>query len=369
MPTIVTPHFAAPTNSPPAFAGVRARPGQKFAVEWVKRRLREIHREAIAAGRPSPLNEPAAHLYLLLATYVLDRRFISESILVKEIPSIMHCDASTVKRARKLLTKGLGDVQQIDGGQGKADVRFAFIRMAGPLYVEQGGATAGDRSTSGTEPEVTWGAQPEVRSADAEQLGAQSPKFDEPRAQSPKYFAGSNDLEEADPDFSSDQSAQLDRFVEWWTVNYPVYMNGVLNRVRDADRNAASLLLEGRSLERVQAMSIKIWSLKRDRSRHDKNLSWVVDETDRSIRVLLEKASYIEMLVVGDEIRAAAEAERQGHIAEQLARRSAPPPEQPADQPEASEPPAAPAAAPERIDPAVGWAMVREALNRKCGVG
>jgi len=113
-----------------------------------------MHREARAAGRDSPLNEAAAHLYLLIATYVLDRRFISEPTPLQEFVGIMHCESITVTRARKRL-RALGELRLIDGGQGKADVRFELAKMAGPFYAEKGGAAAASgAATSITESEV-----------------------------------------------------------------------------------------------------------------------------------------------------------------------------------------------------------------------
>ena len=327
-------------NSAPAFAGARPGPGQKYAVEWVKKRLRAIHREARDAGRDSPLNEAAAHLYLLIATYVLDKQFISEPMRLQELASIMHCESITVTRARKRLRD---EVQLVDGGQGKAGVRFALVKMAGPLYAEQGGAVAGsDGATSIPESEVLR----EVLRSQSRKLPATSISESEVlRSQRSKYAATSIPQsevatghlmypEEVGTSSTSHNAAEgaeammpaerrgaaalardlhtVDLFCDWWPDAYRAHNRGVLNRVRPCDREAAETLIvgTGRTLERVQAMSIYCWTVKSDG--HYQSDRWYIARTDRSICTVLTKETFLENEVV----RLGLDAPRDQHASE-----------------------------------------------------
>lgn len=311
--------FAPARNKAPMFAGVRARPGQKYAVEWVKKRLRAIYREARAAGRRSPLNEPAAHLYLLIATYVLDGRYISEPIPLQELVGVMHCESITVTRARKRLTApDLGELKLIDGGQGKADVRFALVKMGGPLYAEQGGVTAASvAGTSITELEVDAGTsitESEATSIPKIEVGRQH------RSQSWKLDADHYvpDLEEVDVPTSSDESVdveengspqtqreilldtvgyhdqhQADRFCEWWTTNYPKHNDGTLNVVRECDWEAAvTFFCLDVTEEQLREMAVACWAVESD-SRANSDRSYIA-QSDRSIRVMLQKTTFLQ---------------------------------------------------------------------------
>jgi hypothetical protein len=297
--------FAPSTKSAPAFAGVRARPGQRYAVEWVKKRLRTIYREARAAGRPSPLNESAAHLYLLVATYILDRRFVSESMQLQELVAVMHCDVSTVTRSRKLLTK-LGELKLVDGGQGKSRVRFELLKMAGPLYAENGGREMASTATSGTQPEVPSGTPLEATSGtqpDVAELPAHSRKFggadisctEEEVPTTPTESAESDSMT-ADEHRACVTDHQVHLFCQWWPTAYAHYNDGVQNRVRSCDRDAAFDLLRNRTLKRVQDMAIELWTLRGDYAAGE--VAWLRRRgNDRSIRVLLEKETMIEKQV------------------------------------------------------------------------
>jgi hypothetical protein len=282
--------FTPPTNAAPAFAGVRARPGQKYAVEWVKKRLRKLYREARAAGHESPLNEAAAHLYLLIATYVLDRRYISEEIPLQELVGIMHCKSITVTRARKRLM-ALDEVRLIDGGQGKAHVRFALAKMGGPLFAEHGGAAAvSAEATSIPEIEVTSIPEIEVLRSQSQRLLTTSILEIEAAASTYKV------LVEEDPSSSeSTEQNDVDRLVEWWIGNFPLHNGGALNTLRQCDWDAAVFLLDqpGYTVQRVKALARILWAVTSDG--HQNSDRWyIAQRSDRSLRTLQQKQNFLE---------------------------------------------------------------------------
>ena len=89
---------------------------------------------------------------------------------------------------------------------------------------------------------------------------------------------------------------QADHLCKWWPVEYPEHNGGVLNRVRPCDRDAAfSLLCPPRTLKRVKTMAVELWTLRGNHSRSDRSF---ILTSDRSVRVLLEKATIIEREVV-----------------------------------------------------------------------
>jgi len=251
------------------------------------------------------LNEAAAHLYLLIATYVLDRRFISEPMPLQDLVGVMHCEPITVRRARKRLTS-LGELRLIDGGQGKADLRFELVKMAGPLYAEKGGSQS-PKFTAASDSVI------EVTGAD---LGSESPRY--AATSIPQSEVGDVDpfitLEEEDRSTTSEERAadgeltregleaavavdsrRADRFCEWWTVMYPAHNGGALSRIRPCDENAAFSLVMDRPMKRLQAMAIEFWSLRGNYNRSDRAY---IGTSDHSIRVLLEKSQVIEKEVM-----------------------------------------------------------------------
>jgi hypothetical protein len=94
-----------------------------------------------------------------------------------------------------------------------------------------------------------------------------------------------------------------DLFCAWWADAYPAHNSGVLNRVRDCDREAALVLLTGRTVERAQAMTAVLWAapegyLDGYRLRLSPNDRTYIATSDRSICVLLTKATVIEREVI-----------------------------------------------------------------------
>src|ERR1051325_11289701 len=109
---------------------------EKYARVWVKAHLKRLYRAGICYG------EPAAHLYLLLATEIEDDRYVTNDILVQDLVAWSHTgNSSVVNRALRTLAAER-EIERLRGGQGDAYVRFAFLKMAGPLYVAEGGAAA-----------------------------------------------------------------------------------------------------------------------------------------------------------------------------------------------------------------------------------
>ena len=86
-----------------------------------------------------------------------------------------------------------------------------------------------------------------------------------------------------------------DRFCAWWMVEYPNYNDGVLNSVRQCDHNAAFRLLTDRTVELAQRMAIEMWAPAGHYNRSDQ---YFIADSDKSICVLLQKATVIEREVV-----------------------------------------------------------------------
>jgi hypothetical protein len=70
---------------------------------------------------------------------------------------------------------------------------------------------------------------------------------------------------------------------------------GILNHVRRADHDAAFVLLSTITLERAQTMALELWQLTGKYSQSDRAF---IEGSDRSICVLLQKATVIEREVV-----------------------------------------------------------------------
>lgn len=315
--------FAPSTNRAPAFTGVRAAPGQKYAVEWVKKRLRAIHREDRAARQTLPLNEAAAHLYLLVATYVLDRRFTSEPMQLRELAGIMHVEAITLRKARKRLTSR-GELKLVDGGQGDSYVRFTLPKMAGPLYAESGGAAAAAtsilRDRSAAQPpssEIEVGSAAAAATSVLRDRSSQQPLSSEIEVGAADYMyleeedlgttTDGGDPTAIDDSMSVDEQRaasfalvaadedETDVFCRWWPAAYPSHNDGVQNRIRQCDRDAAFSLMHGRTVAFVQKMAIEMWAPAGHYNESDRQY---IATSDKSIRVLLEKATVIEREVV-----------------------------------------------------------------------
>jgi hypothetical protein len=116
-----------------------------YAVHWVKQRCRALYRQARAAQQKSPLEQSDAHLYLLIATYVQEGNLISDRIPLQELAGVMTCEPATVQRARRRLVR-LGELAQVEGGQGLTHVRFQLLKMGGPLLE----GIVGEVATPGT---------------------------------------------------------------------------------------------------------------------------------------------------------------------------------------------------------------------------
>jgi hypothetical protein len=104
----------------------------------------------------------------------------------------------------------------------------------------------------------------------------------------------------ADLDLARQSGAQrhpdVEPFLAWWRVNYPLHNRGVLP---PADVGAAAVVqdvLDGRTLERLQAMALAMFAIEADAD-PESHRSWIA-KGDRSLRVLRRKAAFLERLVL-----------------------------------------------------------------------
>lgn len=87
-------------------------------------------------------------------------------------------------------------------------------------------------------------------------------------------------------------------FLAWAIGTYPAHAHGAhLVLDRDRDGHVVHGLLEHYPLERLQAMTVQLWTLEADGDPHS-HASWIA-RSDRSLRVLRHKAAFLERLVVG----------------------------------------------------------------------
>jgi hypothetical protein len=101
----------------------------------------------------------------------------------------------------------------------------------------------------------------------------------------------------ADPVLARHSGAQIAQFLAWWRVTYPLHNGGALPT---ADAGAAAvvqqLLDDGRTIDRLQAMAIVLWSVEADADPAS-HQSWIA-RSDRSLRVLRHKAQFLDRAVV-----------------------------------------------------------------------
>jgi hypothetical protein len=268
----VSDTFTSAPVRPPSFGGKR-RVDAKYAIEWVKKRLREIHRQALTAHQPSPLTESAAHLYLLLGTYVPNGRWETEDIDRRDLVAVMHCEPATLTRARKILERAIGDVRLVAGGRGIKTVRFAFVRMGGPLLVDAlAGATKVELKDR---PDIDLNDRALPALGSLRSTSASDPLV--PRS------------EEEDPS-SSSVNDMVDDYACWWSEAYPEYHDGRRSAFKKRwHRPIRQLLDNGYSLELIGAMTIVVWTAVADGT---PNRTWIA-ESDRSVFVLTHKPEFL----------------------------------------------------------------------------
>jgi hypothetical protein len=273
----------------------------------------------------------AKFLLLVIAYFVRKNSTITPALSLGQLEELLGVDNRTIRRNRDLLCSP--DVGELERHvQGKLE-RYRMLKLAGPLFVDQrfdyadklSGSSAGMRANS---PHVAGGpfALMRANSPDlAAAMRTKSPDRDPMRTKSPDPASGVH-IEEEDLASSSEESqgedAELteqqrdeklanlreavafdlhraDRFCDWWTTNYPTHNRGVLNRVRRSDRDAAfSLLSDGRTVERLEAMAVVLWAVTLDGQCGTRSDRAYIVESDKSICVLLQKATVIEREVV-----------------------------------------------------------------------
>jgi hypothetical protein len=86
-------------------------------------------------------------------------------------------------------------------------------------------------------------------------------------------------------------------FLAWAIATYPTHAKGAHLVVdRDRDGHLVHGLLEHYPLDRLQAMTVTMWTIE---AAGDPHSQWIATQTDRSLRVLKHKAAFLERLVVG----------------------------------------------------------------------
>lgn len=83
----------------------------------------------------------------------------------------------------------------------------------------------------------------------------------------------------------------MQRFLDWWLAVFPTLRGGAHYTLRSGDAAKAAKLLEGRTLERVQAMSTAAMTMRADGRRSS---NWIATADDFSISVVLWKATFLD---------------------------------------------------------------------------
>lgn len=87
-------------------------------------------------------------------------------------------------------------------------------------------------------------------------------------------------------------------FLAWAVATYPTHARGAhLVLDRDRDGHLVHGLLESYPLERLQAMTVQMWTIEADGD-PSSHATWIA-KGDRSLRVLKHKAAFLERVVVG----------------------------------------------------------------------
>lgn len=92
-------------------------------------------------------------------------------------------------------------------------------------------------------------------------------------------------------------AAAVETFLDWFITEYPKHRGGILCQLEPADAEPiVRELVQTRSLERLQAMAIRMWAERQD--------EWVL-QSDYSVRVLKHRAARYENQVIRSERRRA----------------------------------------------------------------
>lgn len=234
------PVFPRAERRPAKFGGKSARDlALAFAVRWVKKRILQIEDEARAAGGESPLTQTAAQLYVLAATEVRDQRFDTPRLNRRRLTRLMRVEGNALRLAIKILEKVLGDVRVVDGGQGKKDVRFEFLRMAGPLYVENGGAAA-----ASSIPRIEGDSIPRI----------------EVEGQTRSVGSSSSTRDYVPLDQEEVQEEAVEQLVGRFSAAYEDRKRAKYTPDHDELAVVRRLLAEGRTADRILAMAENMWA-------------------------------------------------------------------------------------------------------------
>lgn len=96
---------------------------------------------------------------------------------------------------------------------------------------------------------------------------------------------------------SGAQDADVAPLVAWLATTHPTYHDGAALTLGRDDTRLLREVLQGRTLERVQAMTILLWTITADANPRS-HRSWIAG-TDRSLRVLRHKAAFLDRMVAG----------------------------------------------------------------------
>jgi hypothetical protein len=302
--------FSWQRTRPPAI-GRGAQLPKAFAVETVRRRLLAMA-DDVDAGRIPEYPQSVPHLYHILASYVKDHRYETEKIPRWELHRQMAVKPNTVRTATSTLI-ALGEIVQVDGGQGKRFVRFALPRIAGPLYAFEGGSStaqgpprcaANDRSTADREQPLMIEVAHEISCPRSKLPPAEralkievAHEISVPRSKLSEdtTYVLEEEEEASSTDGWRDAEAGAGEFRDWWIAAYPTHNGGARNGWRSVDyASAIDLLIEGRTVEQVQALALVMWSIEDD-GVTDSDRRFIA-QSDRSVRVLHHKITFLEQL-------------------------------------------------------------------------
>lgn len=234
-------------------------------------------------------------LLLVISYFVRTNHTITPLLSIRQLQDLLGVDEKTIRRNRDLLcSPDVGELTRHVHGKREA---FEMLKLCGPLFVDRRFDYASRiRANS---PDLAAGVTTQIRanSPDLRNIRAICPDVSARTYKVLEEEVGSKPSSSPVPRNLPQLLVEVQRFVDWWTVTYPTENIGALSNIRDCDRDAAyELLQSGRTVERLQLMAIAMWRIVSD-GRRGSNRWYIAVDSDRSIRVLQQKADFLDQEV------------------------------------------------------------------------
>jgi hypothetical protein len=209
---------------------------------------------------------------------------------------------STVREHMKVLGAASGELEVVRGARRgevhryrlRREVQLPLMDAAPPAVQRRLTAVAppplGDEDVE-IAPPIYGGDSAETRRPQRRQSAVTSPADGGAQAGG---VLSSQDVRTEVP--TSSQAEAAAGFIAWFLAEYPMHRNGVRWRIQSLVKTEAAVreLLNGRSIERAQAMAVAMW--------HDTAEPWLNrQDNDRGIIALVHKSTYLEGVVVAQQ--------------------------------------------------------------------